>query len=56
VNGTAATTAAHRIIYDKATGTLYYDRDGTGSAAQVRFALLTSATKPTLTAADFTVQ
>jgi Ca2+-binding RTX toxin-like protein len=52
--GTAASTAAHRIIYDPATGHLYYDRDGNGPAAKVRFATLT--TKPALTRADFVVQ
>ena len=35
--GTAATTAAHRIIYDISTGNLYYDSDGNGAAAQLLF-------------------
>jgi Ca2+-binding RTX toxin-like protein len=52
--GTAATTAAHRIVYDPATGSVYYDPDGTGAAAKKKFATLT--TKPTLTNADFVVQ
>ncbi len=52
--GIAASTAEHRIIYDQATGYLYYDQDGTGAAAKVRFAFLT--TKPALTNADFWVQ
>lgn len=52
--GTAATTAAHRIIYNQATGALLYDADGTGATAAVQFATL--ASKPTgLTAADFII-
>jgi Ca2+-binding RTX toxin-like protein len=40
--GTAAHDASDRIIYDTATGALYFDRDGTGSSAQVQFATLTN--------------
>jgi len=36
--GSAAHDANDRIIYDPNTGALYYDRDGTGAAAQVKFA------------------
>lgn len=35
VLGTAATTAAHRFIYDNLRGNLYFDIDGTGATAQV---------------------
>jgi len=42
-----------RIIYDKATGSLYYDPDGTGAAAKIKFAIL--ANKATITFADFAV-
>lgn len=38
--GSAAADASDRIIYDSATGALYYDPDGTGAAAQVRIANL----------------
>jgi 2',3'-cyclic-nucleotide 2'-phosphodiesterase (5'-nucleotidase family) len=41
--GTAATTLAHRIIFDDATGELFYDRDGTGAGAAVKFAVLEPA-------------
>jgi Ca2+-binding RTX toxin-like protein len=47
---TAATTAAHRIIYDTTSGDLYFDADGVGGTAAVLFANLVGA--PTLSAAD----
>ena len=53
VLGTQAQDANDRIIYQRATGTLWYDRDGTGGAAKVAFADLADGTA--LTAADFLV-
>ncbi|WP_198672194.1 M10 family metallopeptidase C-terminal domain-containing protein [Pseudogemmobacter bohemicus] len=53
IGGTAAATAAQRIIYDNTTGRLYYDADGVGGAASVHFATLNNT--PALTAADFVV-
>jgi serralysin len=38
--GAAAHDANDRIIYDRATGALYYDPDGTGAQEQVQFAQL----------------
>lgn len=51
--GTAAGDTSDRIIYDDATGALYFDSDGTGVAAQVQIAQLTKALP--LTALDFTI-
>jgi Ca2+-binding RTX toxin-like protein len=49
--GAAAANAAHRIVYDAATGELFYDRDGSGAAAQILFARLDPGLAPT--SADF---
>ncbi|WP_310468271.1 calcium-binding protein [Sphingomonas sp.] len=49
--GASANDAADRIIYDSATGRIYYDSDGTGAAAQVLFARVTPGTA--LTHEDF---
>ncbi len=49
--GSVATTADQRILYDKASGKLYYDSDGTGADAAVLFAVLDVGTS--LRASDF---
>jgi len=51
--GASAQDSDDRIIYDSATGALYFDADGAGGTAQVQFAHL--ATAPSITAADFIV-
>lgn len=51
--GTAAQTAAHRFVYDQATGSLAFDADGSGLGAQVQFATIGNLAN--LTAADFLV-
>jgi len=51
--GTAATDADDRIIYDPATGALFYDSDGIGAAAAIRFATLQAGLA--LTAGEFEV-
>jgi Ca2+-binding RTX toxin-like protein len=51
--GTKAHDASDRIIYNKATGAVFYDDDGTGAHAQIQFAVLT--TKPALLSNDFVV-
>jgi Ca2+-binding RTX toxin-like protein len=51
--GTSAHDADDRIIYNSATGNIYYDADGNGSGAQVLFAHVTAGTG--LTNADFLI-
>jgi Ca2+-binding RTX toxin-like protein len=51
--GKSAHDADDRIIYDKATGSLYYDADGTGAVAKIKFATLVN--KATITYQDFFV-
>jgi Ca2+-binding RTX toxin-like protein len=43
----------HRLIYDNSTGSLYYDADGTGESAAVRFAVLSNIAA--LTYSDFDI-
>jgi Ca2+-binding RTX toxin-like protein len=45
VEGTRAKDREDRIVYDKKSGALYYDQDGTGSKAQVKIATITNKTK-----------
>jgi Ca2+-binding RTX toxin-like protein len=42
--GTAASASTHRVIYDQASGALYYDVDGVGGAAQIKIAQLAAHT------------
>jgi Ca2+-binding RTX toxin-like protein len=51
--GAAAHDASDRIVYDKATGSLLYDSDGTGAVAAVRFGRVSAGLS--LTNADFLV-
>ncbi len=51
---TGTVDASDRILYDSATGALYFDQDGSGGAFQpVQFAILEN--KAAITAADFFV-
>ena len=52
--GTAAADADDRLVYDPATGRLWYDADGSGAAAQILFATLDNP-PATLAASDFSV-
>ncbi|MFM9977466.1 MAG: hypothetical protein ACKVOP_05385 [Sphingomonadaceae bacterium] len=49
--GPRALTADHHLIYNAATGALFYDADGAGGAAQVLIATMTG--RPVLDAGDF---
>lgn len=51
--GSAAADASDRIIYDSATGAVYYDDDGTGANAAKQFATLSIGLS--LTSSDFFV-
>ncbi|MBM6579138.1 endonuclease/exonuclease/phosphatase family protein [Microvirga sp. BT689] len=53
VTGTKAQDREDRIIYDKKTGNLYYDADGTGKIGQVKIATIVN--KTTLKFDDFFV-
>lgn len=52
-SGSVATTSSHRILVDVATGVIYFDRDGAGGTAAVKFAMLAANT--TVTVDDFVV-
>ncbi len=52
--GLAATDPDHNLIYDQASGSLFFDADGTGAEAQVLIATLTSL--PALDDLDFIMQ
>ncbi len=51
--GAAATTAAHRIVYNSATGALIYDSNGSAAGGATQFAIL--GTGLALTNADFLI-
>ncbi|MBD2042888.1 calcium-binding protein [Microcoleus sp. FACHB-672] len=51
--GAGATTSNHRVIYNSSTGALFFDADGTGAAAQVQIASL--STGLALISSDFQV-
>jgi Ca2+-binding RTX toxin-like protein len=53
--GTAATTAAHRFIYDGSAGALYYDEDGVGGQAQFHVANIVMSGGGTIDHQDFRV-
>ena len=53
VAGTAAQDGNDRILYNSASGALFYDADGTGMIAAVQFATVTAGTN--LAASDFMV-
>ena len=42
--GTSASTTTQRIVYDQASGAIYFDADGFGGKAQVQFAKVAAGT------------
>jgi serralysin len=56
VTGTAAADADDRIIFDRSTGSLFYDADGTGITSAIKFATLDLAgLSGTVTSSDFVI-
>ncbi|HEY5710537.1 MAG TPA: hypothetical protein VIT38_01475, partial [Allosphingosinicella sp.] len=53
VNGATALDADDRILYDTATGNLFFDADGNGAGTAVLFATLQG--HPPIAASDFIV-
>ncbi|MEE1611947.1 calcium-binding protein, partial [Microvirga sp. CF3016] len=51
--GSVATTAQQRLVYNKSTGELFWDADGSGGQAMVKFAAVTAGLS--LSASDFLV-
>ena len=54
-NGEVASTPDHRIVYDRPSGHLFYDPDGSGPEAQVHFATLGLSAHPALSAGAFLI-
>ncbi|MCX7075371.1 MAG: Ig-like domain-containing protein [Methylococcales bacterium] len=52
---TAKLDASDRIVYNKTTGDLFYDSDGSGLVAAVKIAIIGASSHPTLSNTDFTI-
>lgn len=52
---TSALDGDDRIVYNSASGQLYYDADGVGGASAVQFAVLGASIHPALSATDFVI-
>ena len=53
VLGSAAKDSGDRIIYDRSTGALFFDEDGTGSISKIQIATLQN--KALINASDFVI-
>jgi len=53
--GSSAQDADDRIIYNKSTGALYYDADGSGSDVAEQVAVIGTLAHPTLSSSDFLI-
>jgi Ca2+-binding RTX toxin-like protein len=51
--GSAATTASQRLIYNRTSGGLFFDADGSGVAAAVQFGVLGAVGHPAIAVTDF---
>jgi len=53
--GSIAKDANDHVIYNTVTGALFYDADGTGALAAIRFAVVGTTTHPSLSATDILI-
>ncbi len=52
---TAAADALQRLVFDTSSGSLYYDADGAGGVAAIKFAIFGTTTHPVPGIEDFTI-
>ena len=55
VLGSTATKGQAQVLYDQASGKLFYDADGTGATGAVQFATLDAASRPLLSHLNFLI-